>query len=137
MYRGLGTSYLITYGITEVKINFRNRCEKIILHIVSNTAVSIPLILGRDSINKINIHLCLKLIKNTFLNKCHENLYVQLIQTREMNLKVKQLLLMMRTNYLWTVLVVTYKILMIFNESAKNNLGEDYRIKLKLTVMLL
>ena len=41
-------------------------------HIVSDTTMPIPLILGRDFLNKFNIRLCQKLIKNILSNKWHE-----------------------------------------------------------------
>ncbi|XP_065354978.1 uncharacterized protein LOC135949365 [Calliphora vicina] len=70
-YRGLGQYVMMTYGTTEAKIKFRNQCEKIVLNIVPDTTMSIPLILGREFLNKFNIHLYKKL-KKEFSNKCTE-----------------------------------------------------------------
>lgn len=65
-FRGLGNKPLSSFGRINCIIRFKNLCFQHELIILPNEEINIPLILGRDFLNKCNIALCLKNNKDVF-----------------------------------------------------------------------
>lgn len=60
-FRGLGGQNIQTLGEARCQIRFKNRVEEIKLIILPEESMLLPLILGRDFLNKFNVFLsCIK-----------------------------------------------------------------------------
>lgn len=56
-FRGLSQTAIPSYGNIELEVSFKTRTEKLKLMIVPDYVIPFPMLLGRDFLDKFNIHL--------------------------------------------------------------------------------